>query len=79
MRRLSQKEIDLIVEGPPRRCSGIVFYSRGRSTLCGSNGAVIEDGKPWCRRHAPSMVRARRERRDRERNSKASIRAKEGQ
>ena len=46
-----------------QRCSALV-YSAWLNHSCFRNAIVIEDGKPWCRQHAPSLVKARREAQD---------------
>ena len=47
------------------QCSGQVYNSGGswgnRSRQCTRNGTVEEDGKWWCRIHAPSLEAQRRE------------------
>lgn len=44
------------------RCSARVFHQY-RYESCKRRGVIEEDGKMWCRQHAPSTVRKREDRR----------------
>lgn len=44
------------------KCEGVCYdrvTHRGGYYGCNSNASVNEDGKWWCKRHAPSLVKAK--------------------
>ncbi len=44
-----------------QRCAGRTWHDRMGSFPCANKGKVKEEGKLWCRTHAPSLVAARRQ------------------
>jgi hypothetical protein len=61
--------------GEQHGCSARVVQagSFGRSSGCGRNASVFEDGKWWCKQHAPSAVKKRREESDKRINGKLAV------
>jgi hypothetical protein len=58
-------------------CSARVFRGTGiaRGAACERNASVFEDGKWWCKQHAPSAVKKRREESDARINGKLNAMA----
>ena len=56
------------------RCADRIF-SGGRSHQCSRAGVVEENGKLWCKQHAPSSEKARRDARDKKWAAEAQVRA----
>lgn len=58
-------------------CSGRVYGGRIGVYCCTRTGVVFEDGKYWCRQHAPSAVKERREKSEERYTIKSREEAKE--
>ena len=48
---------------PPERCQGWSMEARLGAFPCHLRGTITEEGKRWCRYHAPSLVAAQRAKR----------------
>lgn len=42
-------------------CQATIYGSRFQGYQCSRKGVIEEDGKLWCRQHAPSLVKSRRD------------------
>ena len=49
-----------------RQCSKTVFTDRFGGSPCAISATVEENGKLWCRRHAPSLLKAKLAEQERE-------------
>ena len=57
------------------RCAASVFGDDVRSYQCSRRASVVEDGKWWCRQHAPSFERARLEASERRYQAKRAVKS----